>query len=116
LELVKIYLGRLELRQLVVGSRGKRRDELQALARPLSRMDEGERKLLLSPAQDISRRNAKQWRAIYDQELSRSYQAMPISPAASSQTQIGSSPFSNFRQRLSQSIMGTKQVKVEETD
>jgi hypothetical protein len=41
---------------------------------------------------------------------------MPISLAASSQTQIGSSPFSNFRQRLSQSIMGAKQVKVEETD
>ena len=45
-----------------------------------------------------------------------SYRTMPISLAASSQTQIGSSPFSNFRQRLSQSIMGTKQVKVEETD
>jgi hypothetical protein len=39
LELVKIHLGRLELRQLVVGSRGRQRDELQALARPLSRMD-----------------------------------------------------------------------------
>jgi hypothetical protein len=45
-----------------------------------------------------------------------SYRTMPISLAASSQTQIGSSPFSNLRQRLSQSIMGTKQVKVEETD
>jgi hypothetical protein len=44
------------------------------------------------------------------------YRTMPISLAASSQTQIGSSPFWNFRQRLSQSIMGTKQVKVEETD
>jgi hypothetical protein len=41
---------------------------------------------------------------------------MPISLAASSQTQIGSSPFWNFRQRLSQSIIGTKQLKVEETD
>jgi hypothetical protein len=44
------------------------------------------------------------------------YRTIPISLAASSQTQIGSSPFSNLRQRLSQSIMGTKQVKVEETD
>jgi hypothetical protein len=50
------------------------------------------------------------------QEISPSYRTMPISLAASSQTQIGSSPFSNFRQRLSQSIMGAKQVKVEETD
>jgi len=50
------------------------------------------------------------------QELSPSYRTMLISLAASSQTQIGSSPFSNFRQRLSQSIMGTKQVKVEETE
>jgi len=41
---------------------------------------------------------------------------MPISLAASSQTQIGSAPFSNFRQRLSQSIIGTKQLTVEETD
>jgi hypothetical protein len=41
---------------------------------------------------------------------------MPISLAASSQTQIGSSPFSNFRQRLSQSIIGTKQLKVEATN
>jgi hypothetical protein len=41
---------------------------------------------------------------------------MLISLAASSRTQIGSSPFSNFRQRLSQSIMGTKQAKIEETD
>jgi hypothetical protein len=32
LELVKVYLGRLELRQLVVGSRGKQRDVLHALA------------------------------------------------------------------------------------
>jgi hypothetical protein len=29
--------------------------------------------------------------------------------------QIGSSPFSNFRQRRSQSIMGTKQLKFDET-
>jgi hypothetical protein len=50
----------------------------------------------------------------WTQELSPSYRTMPICLAASSQTQIGSSPFSNFRQRLSQSIMGTKQVKVEE--
>jgi len=41
---------------------------------------------------------------------------MPISLAASSQTQIGSTPSSNFRQRLSQSILGTKQLKVEATD
>ena len=41
---------------------------------------------------------------------------MPISLAASSQTQIGSAPFWNFCQRLSQSIIGTKQLKVEETD
>ena len=41
---------------------------------------------------------------------------MPISLAASSQTQIGSVPSSNFRQRLSQSIIGTKQLKVEGTD
>ena len=40
---------------------------------------------------------------------------MPICLAASSQTQIGSSPFSNFRQRRSQSIMGTKQLKLDET-
>ena len=39
-----------------------------------------------------------------------------MSLAASSQTQIGSAPFSNFRQRLSQSIIGTKQLNVEETD
>jgi hypothetical protein len=30
LELVKIYLGRLELRQLIVRGRGKQRDELSA--------------------------------------------------------------------------------------
>src|ERR1700749_2535550 len=41
---------------------------------------------------------------------------MPISLAASSQTQIGSTPFSNFCQRLSQSIIGTKQLNVEGTD
>jgi hypothetical protein len=41
---------------------------------------------------------------------------MPISLAASSQTQIGSAPFWNFCERLSQSIIGTKQLKVEETD
>jgi len=41
---------------------------------------------------------------------------MPISLAASSQTQIGSTPFSNFRQRLSQSIIGTKQLKEDATD
>jgi hypothetical protein len=41
---------------------------------------------------------------------------MPISLAASSQTQIGSAPFSNFRQRLSQSIIGTKQLKEDATD
>ena len=41
---------------------------------------------------------------------------MPISLAASSQTQIGSEPSSNFRQRLSQSIIGTKQLNVEGTD
>jgi hypothetical protein len=33
----------------------------------------------------MTQRKAKQWRAIYDQELSRSYRTMPISPAASSQ-------------------------------
>jgi hypothetical protein len=49
-------------------------------------------------------------------ELSPSYPTMPLSLAASSQTQIGWSPFSNFRQRLSHSIMGTKQLKVEKTD
>jgi hypothetical protein len=38
------------------------------------------------------------------QELSPSYRTMPISLAASSQTQIGSSPFSNFRQRLSHQL------------
>jgi hypothetical protein len=41
---------------------------------------------------------------------------MPISLAASSQTQMGSTPSSNFRQRLSQSIIGTKQLKVEVTN
>src|ERR1700740_1306432 len=50
------------------------------------------------------------------EDRSQGYQTMPISLAASSQTQIGSSPLSNFRQRLSQSIFGTKQLKVEETD
>src|SRR5580700_6437414 len=40
----------------------------------------------------------------------------PISLAASSQTQTGSVPSSNFRQRLSQSIIGTKQLNVDETD
>ena len=44
------------------------------------------------------------------------YLTIPISLAASSQTQIGSTPSSNFRQRLSQSIIGTKQLKVEATD
>ena len=43
------------------------------------------------------------------------YRTIPICLAASSQMQIGSSPFSNFRHRRSQSIMGTKQLKVEET-
>ena len=41
---------------------------------------------------------------------------MPISLAASSQMQIGSAPASNFCQRLSQSIIGTKQLNVEGTD
>ena len=45
------------------------------------------------------------------QEFSPSYRTMPISLAGSSQTQIGSSPFSNFGQRLSQSIVRTKQKK-----
>jgi hypothetical protein len=79
-------------------------------------MDEREQKLLLSLAQHMSRRNGKAERGIGGREISPSYRKMPISLAASSQTQIGSSPFSNFRQRLSQSIMGTKQLKVEETD
>jgi hypothetical protein len=43
------------------------------------------------------------------------YPTRPISLAASSQTQIGSSPFSNFRQRLFQSIIDTKHLNVEET-
>ena len=44
------------------------------------------------------------------------YLTIPISLAASSQTQMGSTPSSNFRQRLSQSIIGTKQLNVEGTD
>ena len=43
------------------------------------------------------------------------YRTIPICLAASSQTQIGSPSFSNFRQRRSQSIMGTKQLKLDET-
>ena len=49
-------------------------------------------------------------------EILLSYRTIPISLAASSQTQIGSTPSSNFRQRLSQSILETKQLKVEATD
>src|ERR1700741_861480 len=43
------------------------------------------------------------------------YRTIPICLAASSQTQIGSPSFSNFRQRRSQSIIGTKQLKLDET-
>ncbi|MFY9729419.1 MAG: hypothetical protein WAK24_02340, partial [Candidatus Acidiferrales bacterium] len=58
------------------------------------------------------------WKAVssYSQFLSQSYRTIPISLAASSQTQIGSEPSSNFRQRLSQSIIGTKQLNAEGTD
>jgi len=41
------------------GARGKERGELQKLAKALSRMDEGDRKLLLSMAQGMARRGAK---------------------------------------------------------
>jgi transcriptional regulator with XRE-family HTH domain len=41
------------------GSRGKERDELYVLVRACSRMDEGDRKLLLSLAQGMARRGRK---------------------------------------------------------
>jgi transcriptional regulator with XRE-family HTH domain len=41
------------------GSRGKERDAFQTLARALSRMDEQDKKLLLSMAQGMARRGAK---------------------------------------------------------
>jgi transcriptional regulator with XRE-family HTH domain len=41
------------------GTRGKERDAFQMLARALSRMDEQDRKLLLSMAQGMARRGAK---------------------------------------------------------
>ncbi len=41
------------------GSRGKERSELQSLVRALLRMDERDRKLLLSMAQGMARRGAK---------------------------------------------------------
>ena len=41
------------------GNRGKERSELQLLVRALSRMDEQDRKLLLSMAQGMARRGAK---------------------------------------------------------
>jgi hypothetical protein len=52
------------------------------------------------------------------QELSPSYRTVPISRAASSQTQIGSSPFWNFRQRGSHQLRHkiAKSVNVVETD
>ncbi len=41
------------------GARGKERSELQSLVRALSRVDEQDRKLLLSMAQGMARRGAK---------------------------------------------------------
>jgi len=41
------------------GARGKERSELQSLVRALSRVDERDRKLLLSMAQGLARRGAK---------------------------------------------------------
>jgi hypothetical protein len=41
------------------GNRGKERSELQSLVRALSRVDEQDRKLLLSIAQGMARRGAK---------------------------------------------------------
>ena len=41
------------------GSRGKERDTFQTLAKALARMDEGDRKLLLSMAERMARRGAK---------------------------------------------------------
>ena len=41
------------------GDRGKERSELQSLVRALSRVDEQDRKLLLSMAQGMTRRGAK---------------------------------------------------------
>jgi transcriptional regulator with XRE-family HTH domain len=41
------------------GISGKERDAFQTLARALARMDEGDRKLLLSMAQGMARRGAK---------------------------------------------------------
>jgi transcriptional regulator with XRE-family HTH domain len=41
------------------GTRGKERDEFQTLAKALSRMDEGDRKLLLSMAHGLAKRSAK---------------------------------------------------------
>jgi transcriptional regulator with XRE-family HTH domain len=41
------------------GNRGKERDAFQTLAKALARMDEGDRKLLLSMAQGMARRGRK---------------------------------------------------------
>ena len=41
------------------GTHGKERDAFQTLAKALSRMDEGDRKLLLSLAEGMARRGAK---------------------------------------------------------
>jgi transcriptional regulator with XRE-family HTH domain len=41
------------------GTRGKEREAFQELAKALSRMDEGDRKLLLSMAEGMARRGAK---------------------------------------------------------
>ena len=42
------------------GNRGKERDAFKTLAKALARMDEGDRKLLLSMAQGMARRGARQ--------------------------------------------------------
>jgi transcriptional regulator with XRE-family HTH domain len=54
----------LELRQRkddssLWGTRGKERDAFQTLAKAFSRMDEGDRKLLVSMAQGMARRGGK---------------------------------------------------------
>ena len=52
-------LPQLEEDSSLWGNRGKERDALQTLAKALSRMDEQDKKLLLSMAQGMARRGAK---------------------------------------------------------
>ena len=94
------------------GARGKERADLQSLVRALSRVDEQDRKLLTQHGAG----DGTTWSEPLANPGPPSYRTIPISLAASSQTQIGSTPFWNFCQRLSQSILGTKQLNVDGTD